>query len=84
MTQSFTKEKNMTDSNKKPSHRAFTVKPFKGKDGMEKRRWLEIGSVWPHEDGEGFTVELDALPTDGKIVCRPLKDKTAPASAAEA
>jgi hypothetical protein len=74
----------MTDTDKKPSHRAFTVKPYKGKDGMEKGRWLEIGSVWPHEDGEGFTVVLDAVPTDRKIVCRIDKPKPATGTEAEA
>ena len=60
----------MTDSNKKPTHRAYIVKTFKGKDGEEKSRWLDIGSVWTHKDGKGFDVNLDALPTDGWVVIR--------------
>lgn len=56
--------------NKKPTHRAFVVKPFTDKDGKEKGRWLEIGSVWTHDDGKGFEVRLEALPTDGRIVIR--------------
>jgi hypothetical protein len=26
---------------------------------------FEIGSVWPHKDGKGFDVQLEALPADG-------------------
>jgi hypothetical protein len=50
----------MTDSNKKPTDRAFVVKNFTDKEGKEKGRWLEIGSVWPHKDGKGFDVQLEA------------------------
>ena len=51
----------MTD-NKKPTHRAFIVKKFTDKEGTEKSRWLDIGSVWTHRDGKGFDVNLEALP----------------------
>ena len=51
----------MTDS-KKPTHRAFVVKKFTDKDGNEKSRWLDIGTVWTHRDGKGFDVSLEALP----------------------
>jgi hypothetical protein len=73
----------MTDS-KKPTHRAYVVKTFRGKDGEEKSRWLEIGSVWTHANGEGFNVELDALPVDGKIVIRLDKPKPATGTGTEA
>jgi hypothetical protein len=62
-------EKTMTDS-KKPTHRAFIVKKFTDKEGTEKSRWLDIGSVWTHRDGKGFDVNLEALPLDGRIVIR--------------
>ena len=34
--------------------------------------WLNIGVAFPHEDGKGFNVMLQALPLhgDGKIVLR--------------
>ena len=59
----------MTDS-KKPTHRAFIVKKFNDKEGTEKSRWLDIGSVWTHRDGKGFDVNLEAVPLDGRIVIR--------------
>ena len=72
----------MTESSKKPTHRAFTVKSFKGRDGEDKSRWLEIGSVWTHKDGKGFDVQLEALPTDGRIILR--LDEPKPANGTEA
>ncbi len=69
----------MSDS-KKPTHRAFVVKTFTDKGGKEKTRWLDIGSVWPHHDGKGFDVMLEALPTDGRVVIR--LDEPKPAAAA--
>jgi hypothetical protein len=62
-------ENTMTDS-KKPTHRAFIVKKFNDKEGTEKSRWLDIGSVWTHRDGKGFDVNLEAVPLDGRIVIR--------------
>ena len=59
----------MTDT-KKPTHRAFIVKKFTDKEGAEKSRWLDIGSVWTHRDGKGFDVNLEAVPLDGRIVIR--------------
>ena len=55
----------MTDS-KKPTHRAFIVKKFNDKEGTEKSRWLDIGSVWTHRDGKGFDLNLEAVPLDGR------------------
>jgi hypothetical protein len=52
----------MTDS-KKPTHRAFIVKKFNDKEGTEKSRWLDIGSVWTQRDGKGFDVNLEAVRT---------------------
>ena len=50
----------MTESSKKPTHRAFIVKSFKGKDGEEKSRWLEIGSVWTTRTAKASTFSLSA------------------------
>ena len=44
-------------SSKRPTHRAYAVT----KHG-EKSFWREIGAVWQHEDGKGFSLKLDLLP----------------------
>ena len=49
-----------------PTHRAYSVIRRDGQDDY----WLNIGLVFPHKDGNGFNIVLQALPLDGKIVCR--------------
>lgn len=49
-------------------HRAFTVITKQGEG--EKAFWLEIGASFEHEDGQGFTIALQALPLDGRAVLR--------------
>jgi len=38
-------------------------------------QWTKIGTVWGHEKGSGFNVELQALPMDGRIVLMPRRRK---------
>jgi hypothetical protein len=59
-----------------PAYRAFTVVKREGQDDY----WLPIGAAFPHQNGDGFNVVLQALPLtdrDGtcKIVLRPPKDE---------
>ena len=43
----------------------------------EKGFWTRIGAAWHHVDGKGYTIDLDLIPaTGGRIVLRPVKDKT--------
>jgi len=58
----------MTDN--KPTHYAYQVK-----EGKEKSYWTKIGIAFTNADNEGFTVFLDALPVDGKLVIRKPKPK---------
>ena len=67
--------------NQKPTHRALIGKKYKNGKGEEKTHWIAIGSAWPTEDGKGFSVKLDALPLDGRIVIKP--DEPKPAHATE-
>jgi hypothetical protein len=53
-----------------PTHRVYTVIRREGQDDY----WLNIGLVFPHKDGSGFNIVLQALPLDGKIVCREITD----------
>ena len=54
-----------------PTYRAYTVVKREGKDDF----WLNLGVAFPHEDGEGFNILLQALPTDAKIVLRTYKER---------
>ena len=49
-----------------PAYRAYTVVKREGKDDF----WLNLGVAFPHEDGEGFNILLQALPIDAKLVLR--------------
>ena len=57
---------------KGPAFIAYTVTE-KG----ESSYWTAIGVAFNHKDGEGFSIELDALPVNGgRIVLRTPKDET--------
>jgi hypothetical protein len=50
----------------KPALIAYAVK-----DAVEEERkaiWTRIGAAWAHENGRGYSIRLDALPLDGRIV----------------
>jgi hypothetical protein len=61
---------------RQPSHRAYSVIRREGQDDF----WLNLDLVFPHRDGSGFNIMLQALPLDGKIVCREIteEDQTVP------
>jgi hypothetical protein len=63
---------------KQPTHRAYHVKG----DG-DSAKWLELGAVWPHADGDGFDVVLDVVPVggfSGRLTLRSIKPKKEPAA----
>ncbi|MCT4555429.1 MAG: hypothetical protein N4A53_12135 [Pelagimonas sp.] len=35
-----------------------------------KSYWSKIAVAWAHKDGQGFNVQMDAVPVDGKLVLR--------------
>ncbi|MBY0530526.1 MAG: hypothetical protein K2P86_01005 [Xanthobacteraceae bacterium] len=68
------------DAPRQPTHRAYAVIRREGQDDF----WLNLGLVFPHKDGTGFNIMLQALPLDGKIVCREIADdQTEEAQASE-
>ncbi|MFO0831538.1 MAG: hypothetical protein U0637_06815 [Phycisphaerales bacterium] len=57
-------------STRTPSHVAYQVRDREGKKGI----WTRIGSAWPHADGNGFNIQIEAVPLDGRISLRVLTD----------
>jgi hypothetical protein len=52
-------------SENKPTLYAYTVRDRgPGRPAI----WTRIGAAWPHGKGNGFTIALEALPLDGRIV----------------
>lgn len=52
-----------------PSHGVFVVEG----DGDRAFR-TKIGSAWAHGDGQGFNVQLSAIPVGGRLIVRTRKD----------
>lgn len=44
----------------------FVVREFRNA-GKKGKRWVKIGVMFPHENGDGYNTILDANPTDGEI-----------------
>ena len=65
-------------ADKPTMYRSYSIVPRPKQDDF----WLNIGVAFPHDDGQGFNIILQALPIhgDGKIVMRvydPAKDDDA-------
>jgi hypothetical protein len=53
------------NSNNRPTHRLYTVS---GEN--DNARWTDIGVAFATRDGKGFTLCLNALPLNGRVVMR--------------
>lgn len=66
----------MTDTNnsssKKPTHTAYQVREARnGGKGF----WTRIGSAWAHSDSNGFNIQLECTPLDGRVTLRVASEK---------
>ena len=48
---------------------AYVVEKYTA-GGEERSSWMRIGVAFPHKDGKGLTVQLQAIPVKGEIVLR--------------
>jgi hypothetical protein len=55
-----------TTASKSPSHIVYQVRDREGGKGF----FTRIGAAWPHKDGKGFNIQIDAIPLDGKLTLR--------------
>jgi hypothetical protein len=62
----------MTKQSNQPNFRAYTVVKRDGQSDF----WLNIGAAFSHQDDEGMTIVLQALPIDGRIVLRQPRSET--------
>lgn len=56
-------EQQQTPKSNRPTHGAYIVR--KGNSG---NFWDRIGAAWIHRDGQGFSLDLDALPAKGQRI----------------
>ena len=54
-----------------PTHIAYQVRDRNGGKGF----WTRIGSVWAHADGQGFNIQIECVPLDGRIALRVASEK---------
>jgi hypothetical protein len=54
-----------------PTHIAYSVRDREGAKSV----WTRIGAVWKHGDGKGFTLQLEAVPLDGRVTLRVASEK---------
>ena len=55
----------------RPSHTVYVVEG-EGENAF----WSRIGAAWLHEDGEGYNLQLSAIPLSGRLVLRKPKPQT--------
>jgi len=51
----------------------FTVEEYES-NGKSGKRWTKVGAAFPHKEGSGFSIELSAIPLDGRLVVLPPAD----------
>jgi hypothetical protein len=66
-----TTEKTETTASKSPSHIVYHVRDREGQKGF----FTRIGAAWPHKDGKGFKIQVEAFPIDGKLTLRVASEK---------
>jgi hypothetical protein len=67
----MTTSKKTNAPSKGPTHIAYQVRDRDGQKGF----WTRIGSAWPHADGNGFNIQIEVVPLDGRITLRVATEK---------
>jgi hypothetical protein len=63
---------NKQPATKTPSHIAYHVRNREGGEGY----WTRIGAAWAHKDGNGFNIQIETVPLDGRISLRIATEKS--------
>ncbi len=54
-----------------PAYIAYHVKDTTaGENGDKRGVWTKVGAAWANKDGKGFSVVLDVIPLDGRLMLR--------------
>lgn len=66
----------MSEKKNTPTHYVYHVSR---KDSGEKGHWTRIGAAWAHQDGDGLSLRIEAMPMSGELVIRtPRPEETHP------
>lgn len=63
----------------RPSHKVLAVSERPDGKDKTKPHFTRIGAAWPIKDGTGFSIQLDAMPINGRLVLLEFDDDDAPA-----
>ncbi len=58
----------------KPDYEVFVSRQGEDQSGSDKNFYTRLGAAWKVAKG-GISVRLDALPTDGKLILFPIREK---------
>ena len=56
---------------RKPDYIAYNVR--ESQDG--KGYWNKVGAAWKHRDGQGYDINLESIPVDGRVTLRELREE---------
>jgi hypothetical protein len=68
----MTDSSNNQPASKAPSHIAYHVRNREGGEGC----WTRIGAAWAYKNGNGFNIQLETVPLDGRITLRIASEKS--------
>ena len=66
MTKTYTNKSSSKPAAKSPSFIAYQIRDREGKEGF----WTRIGVAFAHSDEQGYTLQLENIPLDGRITLR--------------
>ena len=64
-------ENTQNEGGKKPDYIAYNVQETK----QGKPVFNRVGAAWQHKDGQGYEIQLDSMPVNGRVTLRELRDK---------
>lgn len=59
-----------TVPSRKPTRRLY-----RGVGDGNESTWTPIGTAWPNQDGQGFSITCDAIPLTDRVVMRAITEK---------
>ena len=64
-------ENTQNESGKQPDYIAYNVQETK----QGKPVFNRVGAAWQHKDGQGYDIQLESMPVNGRVTLREMRDK---------
>lgn len=59
----------------RPTHKVLAVSERSDAETSSKSYFTRIGAAWPLKNASGFSIQLDALPVNGRLVVMEIGDE---------